>query len=126
MRSGVPALALALLLCGGLACSSGASPEESVSMEVVRPERTDGIDANVVQLIENATKMVEQDPEAFQPRAGLAMIYHANELFDLAQTTVVHVGLHQEDERFPFYYLDISQSTNKQLTSMVSSMPDLS
>ena len=39
----------------------------------------------VAQLIRNGIAVIEDDPVSALPRAGLGMIYHANEHFDAAQ-----------------------------------------
>lgn len=92
MTDALARLALCVLVLLPLACGgegdgdSQLASEPPVSMEVPNPASYDGVDANVAQLIQNAIKVVEGEPESFQARAGLGMIYQANEMFDLART----------------------------------------
>jgi tetratricopeptide (TPR) repeat protein len=83
MRAKTPILSFVLLLLLLPACAPPG--EEPVSDEIPRIADLSGGDPQVATLIENGIAMVEKDPEAALPRAGLGMIYHANEHFEAAK-----------------------------------------
>ncbi|TDI46492.1 MAG: tetratricopeptide repeat protein [Acidobacteria bacterium] len=74
-------IACALLVLGGCSGEPAGPRPAGVSDEIPRPADLDGVDPNVVRLIENGIRFIEDDPGAALPRAGLGMIYHANEMF---------------------------------------------
>ena len=78
-RFRVIGIACALLALGG--CGGEPAGTAGVSDEIPRPANLDGVDQNVLQLIENGIRMIEDDPGVALPRAGLGMIYQANEMF---------------------------------------------
>jgi tetratricopeptide (TPR) repeat protein len=81
--------ALAALLAAALGCSGGAdrpAEEAGLTDEIPRVGSLSDADPRVAQLIENGIAMIEADPTAALPRAGLGMIYHANEVFEGARS----------------------------------------
>jgi tetratricopeptide (TPR) repeat protein len=64
------------------ACGGEETKLETVSSEIPRVADLSGLDPAVAQLIENAVAAIEAEPKAALPRAGLGMIYQANEMFE--------------------------------------------
>jgi tetratricopeptide (TPR) repeat protein len=94
------------LACGGASeGDAGLLEEAPPSMDAPRPESYDGMDANVAQLIQNAISVVEADSDSFQARAGLGMIYQANEMFSLARTAYRQALTQVPDDARLLYHL---------------------
>jgi tetratricopeptide (TPR) repeat protein len=99
-RISIPLLLLLLLAPG---CE--APHDEPVSDEIPRIADLSGVDPQVATLIENAVAMVEKDPEGALPRAGLGMIYHANEHFEAASIAYRQALAREPDNARWLYHL---------------------
>jgi len=79
----VTVIVAAVLALGACAGGSGESPP--VSDEIPRPASLDGVDPQVVELIEEGIKVIEEDPSVALPHAGLGMMYQAHGMFEPAR-----------------------------------------
>ena len=77
--NGIVCMLLALAACNG-------DPDAMIaSGEIPRPASLEGVDPQVAKMIANGIAVIEEDPDSAFPRAGLAMIYQAHELFEPAR-----------------------------------------
>lgn len=99
------ACALAVLLAAVVSSGCASDPAAPELREPPRPDNLDGIDAGVAAAIRGTLAKIEKEPDKIEHWAALAMVYHANELFSVAEATYDHLAEWRPEETRTWYYL---------------------